>query len=551
LTIAETAERWRQVKRLFHDACERAPEERVAFLDVACDGDVELRREIESLLAVYERAGDFMEQPALNLPPADAETEIEAGRRINHYRVERRIGSGGMGEVYLAHDTRLGRRVALKLLRADLTRDDERVRRFEQEARAASALNHPNILTFYEIGRVAETHSIARPSRRHRASRHQAGKHHGAARRLREGARLRPGQAQPRVFRPTPDRIRPQRRRDAPGHSAGHGQLHVAGAGARRASGCAHDIFALGVMLYEMVAGRRPFAGPTDSHVLVAIQDQEPPPLAPAELNRVVGRMLAKDCAGRFQTAEEARLALKGLKRELTAPGDFSTRGFSRLARRFGYAGASVDTIKDTTVAPARTTSTISLHIGRLVRSPLRGAVALVTIALAITGAILGWRWLASRDAPVNSDEALIHLRKMLEIDSNNGAAHFFLGRVFSQQGKHQEAISELRRAFGLNRSHSGRAWLAHGYARAGRRNEALKLLRELEALSTRERVSPAYIARIYSGLGAREPALTWLRKAYDEHSDHVTNIGVDPAYDPLRSDPRFIEMLRGIGLAP
>jgi tetratricopeptide (TPR) repeat protein len=108
-----------------------------------------------------------------------------------------------------------------------------------------------------------------------------------------------------------------------------------------------------------------------------------------------------------------------------------------------------------------------------------------------------------------------------------------------------------MARAFELNRSHSGRDWLAHGYARAGRRNEALKLLRELEALSTRERVSPAYIARIYSGLGARERALTWLRKAYDEHSDHVTNIGVDPAYDPLRSDPRFIEMLRGIGLAP
>jgi serine/threonine protein kinase len=157
-------ERWQQVKRLFHEACERAPEERAGFLDSACDGDVELRREIESLLAVHERAGDFMQQPAMNVAQAggsgDAEAEIEAGRMINHYRVERRIGAGGMGEVYLAHDTRLGRRVALKLLRAEFTRDDDRVRRFEQEARAASALNHPNILTIYEIGRVAETHFI-------------------------------------------------------------------------------------------------------------------------------------------------------------------------------------------------------------------------------------------------------------------------------------------------------------------------------------------------------------------------------------------------------
>ena len=74
-----TPERWQQVKRLFHDACERAPEEQAVFLDAACDGDVELRREIESLLAVHERAGDFMKQPAMNVAPADAEAEIEAG----------------------------------------------------------------------------------------------------------------------------------------------------------------------------------------------------------------------------------------------------------------------------------------------------------------------------------------------------------------------------------------------------------------------------------------------------------------------------------------
>jgi hypothetical protein len=78
-----------------------------------------------------------------------------------------------------------------------------------------------------------------------------------------------------------------------------------------------------------------------------------------------------------------------------------------------------------------------------------------------------------------------------------------------------------------------------------------LKLLRELEALSRRERVSPIYIARIYSGLGDRDRALAWLQKSYDEHSDHVLAISMDPAYDPLRSDPQFIKMLRGIGFAP
>ncbi|MGE0128010.1 MAG: protein kinase [Blastocatellales bacterium] len=148
-------------------------------------------------------------------------------------------------------------------------------------------------------------------------------------------------------------------------------------------------------------------------------------------------------------------------------------------------------------------------------------------------------------------EQALSYSRKMVELSPNIATAHAILGLVLSQQGKHEEAISELRRGFDLNRQHSHRAWLAYGYARAGRRDEALKLLRKLESLATRERVSPIYIARIYCGLGDRENALAWLRKAYDERSDHMLIIGVDPAYDPLRSDPRFIEMLRGIGLKP
>jgi adenylate cyclase len=148
-------------------------------------------------------------------------------------------------------------------------------------------------------------------------------------------------------------------------------------------------------------------------------------------------------------------------------------------------------------------------------------------------------------------DEALIQFRMRIQMEPNYGGARLYLGRVLSQQGKHQEAITELRMAFDLSRHHSTRSWLGYVYARAGRRNEALKLLRELEAISRRERVSPIYMARIYSGLGDRDRALTWLQKAYYEHSDHVLAIGVDPAYDPLRSDPRFIQMLRGIGYAP
>jgi serine/threonine protein kinase/Flp pilus assembly protein TadD len=148
-------------------------------------------------------------------------------------------------------------------------------------------------------------------------------------------------------------------------------------------------------------------------------------------------------------------------------------------------------------------------------------------------------------------DEALAHFRKMLELNPANAVGHLYTGLVFSQQGRHQEALDELRQAFALNSQHTFRAWLAYGYARAGQRDQALKLLRELETLARHERVSPVYLARIYIGLGDRNRAFAWLNQAYAERSDHLLGLGYDPAYDPLRADPRFSELLHGIGLAP
>ena len=128
----------------------------------ACADDPVLRSEVESLISSHDQAGDSIEAMAV-----EAATEMLAndhaivGKQIGHYQVLNRIGCGGMGEVFLAQDTRLGRKVALKLLRSDFTRNEERLRRFRQEARAASALNHPNILTIHEIGSEDGTHFIA------------------------------------------------------------------------------------------------------------------------------------------------------------------------------------------------------------------------------------------------------------------------------------------------------------------------------------------------------------------------------------------------------
>src|ERR1700745_4093505 len=158
------AERWQQVNDLFQSATERAPEERATFLEEACHGDEPLRCEVQSLLASYERAKNFIESPAFEVAPellTNDKAGALVGKVIGHYRIESLIGVGGMGEVYLARDERLGRKVALKLLPNRLTADETQRSRFTTKARSASALNHPNILTVYEIGAEGNRQFIA------------------------------------------------------------------------------------------------------------------------------------------------------------------------------------------------------------------------------------------------------------------------------------------------------------------------------------------------------------------------------------------------------
>src|SRR5262245_29437777 len=146
-----TPERWQQLKQIFQSALERDPSERSAFLHQACAGDAELLSEVEAHISSHNQAVDSIEIIAAEAATKmlSAEQSSIEGKQIGHYQVLSRIGRGGMGEVFLAQDTRLNRKVALKLLRGDVTKDEDRLRRFRQEARSASALNHPNILTIH------------------------------------------------------------------------------------------------------------------------------------------------------------------------------------------------------------------------------------------------------------------------------------------------------------------------------------------------------------------------------------------------------------------
>jgi hypothetical protein len=149
-------ERWRRIEQLYSAAVERTPAEQAAYLADACGDDQELRAEVESLLCNGEQ-GALLERPALELAarqyvPVGVPDLV--GRKLGRYQVISRLGSGGMGEVYLARDTRLKRDVALKVLRPDSLADAHRTQRFIQEARAASALNHPHIVAIYDVDQI-------------------------------------------------------------------------------------------------------------------------------------------------------------------------------------------------------------------------------------------------------------------------------------------------------------------------------------------------------------------------------------------------------------
>lgn len=425
-----TQKNWQQVKEILIDAMRQPPEQRPAFLDRACSDDKDLRREVESLLSSYDSAESFLESPAFNGFDEIIEEKNESlreGASFAHYKIIRLIGAGGMGEVYLAQDSRLKRKVGLKILHKNIHADKEHLRRFEQEACAASALNHQNILTVYEFGAENNLHFIAAEfvegeTLRERIKKttvklsealdiavqiasalsaaHESGIIHrdikpenimirsdglvkildfGLAKLIdQSGRNAIDKEASTKAFVKT-----------ASGMIMGTPAYMSPEQARGKAADIRTDIWSLGCVLYEMLSGEKPFAGETSSDILAAILKSEPVPLShyftdiPKDLERIVNKCLRKNAEERYQHTKDLLIDLKEIKEEL----EFA----AKLERSSEPASKEETKVKSTAVTEIRNIQNVSnaeYSLYKIKRNKSYFLFGLSILLLAATGSI-------------------------------------------------------------------------------------------------------------------------------------------------------------------
>src|SRR5436189_1884877 len=358
-----TPARLQTIEEIFHAALAQEPDQIGAFLDTACEGDELLRCKVEALLGSRQQAASFIETSAVGLATRiiqNGQADSLIGQTIGHYKISESIGTGGMGDVYLATDITAGRKAALKLLPMRFTGDAERLHRFQQQAHALVGLNHPNILTVYEIGEDHSIHYIAseliegetlRQRLEHGpmqlseavdvaiqvvsalATAHEAGIVHRDIKP--ENIMLRPDGYVKVLDFGIAKLVEQELPLTTPRDEAlslvetnlGSIMGTVRYMSPEQACGAqvdkSTDIWSLGVVLYEMVTGHAPFTGDTPKEVMSAVLEREPPSLtkyiahAPAELQQIISKTLRKDREERYRSAQDLLKALKDLRRNL------------------------------------------------------------------------------------------------------------------------------------------------------------------------------------------------------------------------------------------
>lgn len=420
-------ERWKQIDELVQGALDRSAEERTAFIEEACSGDDLLRREVESVLAYRQGAPDFLESPAVEQAAeliTDSQTHSLEGKTFSHYTLTRKIGAGGMGEVYLAEDTRLRRKVAIKFLPPESVADPQAKKRLIREAQAAAALDHPNVCAIHEVGEeggrsfivmqyiegetlaerlkrkpldIGESLGIAVEIADGIAEAHSGGIIHrdikpqnivinargqvkvldfGLAKIGRDRSMIE-SQAETESLLTAPD----VRMGTVPYMSPE--QVRGDALDARS------DIFSLAVVIYEMLSGQRPFAAENAAETCSEILSRKQAPLArfcrdlPAELERIVDKALNKDREERYQTTRDLLIDLRSLRKKLALEADATSRGGPGAAST--PTAAPVATSEDSAATAATVTTTQETE-GERARGGRHRWLAIAAVAILAVG---------------------------------------------------------------------------------------------------------------------------------------------------------------------
>ncbi|MFN2531678.1 MAG: protein kinase [Pyrinomonadaceae bacterium] len=456
-------ERWQEISRIFEAAKSLAPGVRDVFVKGQCAGDRSLQQEVERLLESHRNAssnsflgGGAADRAAPLILSGNSEDEhgerssLQGGQEFGPYVVIDKIGVGGMGEVYLANDARLDRTVALKILPSNVSTDKRRMQRFRQEARVASSLNQPNILTIFEFGEINGQTFIATEFVDGETLRNYLrGKRLKLTEILDIAIQILAALDAAHETRIVHRDIKPEnimiRRRDhvvkvldfglakltetkpsslgdrldteaatefktAPGTVLGTinymspEQTQGHGVDGRT------DLWSTGIMLYEMVAGVQPFKGPTSSHTIVQILEKDPVPLGrvdasvPAELQRIVAKAMAKAPEERYQSAKDMLIDLRSLRRELDRELEIQRSAHSDMA-----VSAQPVVPADSTMSSASTS-----QLSQKRSNVTKFVIGIAAVLIVIPAVVFGVRyWRAKNSAPLPDMIPSIAQRKL------------------------------------------------------------------------------------------------------------------------------------------
>ena len=445
--------RLKQIEEIYHSAADKTPTEREEFVRAECGDDENLRREVISLLSYEEISDSFIDTSpdsifAEMLSGEDKVTLI--GKTIGHYDIKQLLGLGGMGEVYLANDNLLNRKVALKLVPPDLAELRINLNRFKQEAKAASALNHPNILTIHEFGaedgaqyivsefvdgvtlrqRIKdsvpsgkEILDIAGQVASALAAAHGSGIVHRDIKPenimiRRDGIVKVLDFGLAKLTMPAGSEMSKEDQtlfKTAPGSVIGTA-AYMSPEQARGVEVDSRtDIWSLGVVLYEMLTGHRPFDGDTQTDVLVAILNQPVPALAdfaveaPPELRRMIDKALAKNVEDRYRVIEELASDLRSLKARLEFEAELQHSQSDRSAASDLQANTPEPATQlipalDPATLPGKSTPDTSSSSPGKTRSIVFASVVALVVVAGMIGAVV---WKSNRsDSPSGPPEA-------------------------------------------------------------------------------------------------------------------------------------------------